>query len=209
MMFLSHSTCNLVNLGCGSRYHPDWINIDIAPQCPEVIPYDISDGIPLPDNSCDVVYHSAVLEHLRRPDASVLLSECYRVLKFGGIVRIGVPDLEKICQIYLSRLENALKGDESAAHDYDWIMMELFDQSVREKSGGEMIAYLRENPLPNESFVFERIGAYGRHLFDELHRRDNPSRIRTYEKLQKHKLLEIVKSLSKCSAIPGQANYLE
>ena len=38
--------------------------------------------IPLPDSSCDVVYHAAAF-----------LVECYRVLKSGGIVRVGVPDL--------------------------------------------------------------------------------------------------------------------
>lgn len=188
-----------LNLGCGSRYHPDWINIDIAPHDQEVIQHDLSRGIPLPDSSCDVVYHSAVLEHLRRSGASLLLSECYRVLKPGGIVRVGVPDLERICQLYLSRLTSALKGDESAAHDYDWIMMELFDQSVREKSGGEMLSYLRENPLPNEAFVYDRIGEYGRQLVNELRGRDNSGRERPYEKQQKLKWLGIKKFLSKCS----------
>ena len=86
-----------LNLGCGSRYHPDWINIDIVPHGPEVIQHDLSRGIPLPDASCDVVYHTAVLEHMRRSDAAAFLAECYRVLKPGGIVRVGVPDLERIC----------------------------------------------------------------------------------------------------------------
>lgn len=157
-----------LNLGCGSRYHPDWINIDIAPQGPEVIQNDLSRGIPLPDASCDVVYNAAVLEHLRRSDAEAFLAECYRVLKPGGIVRVGVPDLEKICQLYLSRLTSALNGEKTAAHDYDWIMLELFDQIVREKGGGGMLEYLRQNPLPNETFVYERIGEEGRGLVKSL-----------------------------------------
>ncbi len=163
-----------LNLGCGSRYHPDWINIDIATRGPEVIQHDLSRGIPLPDASCDVVYHAAVLEHLRRSDAAALLAECYRVLKPCGIVRVGVPDLEKICQLYLSRLAAALKGDEAAVHDYDWIMLELFDQIVREKGGGGMLDYLRQNPLPNETFVYERIGEEGRQLVKALRRQDSP-----------------------------------
>jgi len=165
-----------LNLGCGSRYHPDWINIDIAPQGPEVIQHDLSRGIPLPDASCDVVYHAAVLEHMRRSDAVAFLVECHRVLKPGGIVRVGVPDLEKICQLYLSRLAAALDGDEAAVHDYDWIMLELYDQTVREKSGGDMLDYLRQNPLPNEAFVYERIGEAGRQLVKALRKQDSPSR---------------------------------
>ncbi len=157
-----------LNLGCGNRYHPAWINIDIAPQGPEVIQNDLCRGIPLSDASCDVVYHAAVLEHLRRPDAEAFLADCYRVLKPGGIIRIGVPDLEKICQLYLSRLDAALDGEEATSHDYDWIMLELFDQVVREKSGGGMLDYLRQNPLPNETFVYERIGEEGRELVRAL-----------------------------------------
>ncbi len=157
-----------LNLGCGSRYHPDWINIDIAPQGPGVICNDLSRGIPFPDTSCEVVYHAAVLEHLRRSDAALFMGECYRVLRPGGIVRVGVPDLEKICRLYLAKLTAVLNDDKSAAHDYDWIMLELFDQIVREKSGGGMLDYLRQESLPNEIFVYERTGEEGRELVKEL-----------------------------------------
>ena len=157
-----------VNLGCGRRYHPDWTNIDIVSSGPDVIQYDLSRGIPLPDASCEVVYHAAVLEHMRREDALSFLRECHRILKPGGIVRVGVPDLEKLCQLYLSKLRAALEGDAAAVHDYDWIMLELYDQTVREKSGGGMIDFLRQNPLPNEAFVYERIGEEGRELVNAL-----------------------------------------
>ena len=101
------------------------------------------------------------------------MAECYRVLKPGGIVRVGVPDLEKICQVYLSTLAAALDGEEKAADDYEWIMVELCDQTVREKGGGGMLEYLRQNPLPNETFVYERIGEEGRQLTTALRRQDS------------------------------------
>lgn len=172
-----------VNLGCGSRYHPDWINIDMAPQVPEVMQGDLSRGIPLPGASCDVVYHSAVLEHMRRADAAAFLTECYRVLKPGGIMRVGVPDLEKICHLYLSRLTAALNGDKSAEHDYDWIMLELLDQTVREQSGGGMLDFLRQQPIPNESFVYERIGEEGREVVEALQRQPGRSGTRSFRDL--------------------------
>lgn len=165
-----------LNLGCGSRYQPGWINIDIVPQSPEVIQHDLSRGVPLPDASCDVVYHAAVLEHLRCADAETFLGECFRVLKPGGVVRVGVPDLEKICRLYLSKLSTALNGDQAAAHGYDWMLLELLDQSVRESSGGAMRDYLRKNPLPNEAFVYERIGEEGRQLVKALREHQNPDK---------------------------------
>ena len=49
---------HMVNLGCGHRHHPDWINIDIASTGPGVMAHNLSLGIPLADGSADVVYHS-------------------------------------------------------------------------------------------------------------------------------------------------------
>lgn len=165
-----------LNLGCGNRYHTDWINIDISPSSPDVIKHDLNHGIPLPDASCDVVYHAAVLEHMRRFDAVVFMAECYRVLKPGGIVRVGVPDLEKTCKLYLSKLNAVLNGDKAAVYDYDWMMLELFDQTVREVSGGEMLNHLRQNPIPNESFIIERIGEEGRQFVRVLKEQNEPQK---------------------------------
>jgi predicted SAM-dependent methyltransferase len=161
-----------LNLGCGSRYHPTWTNIDIVAHGPEVIQHDLSHGIPLPDASCDAVYHSAVFEHIRRADAPTFLQECHRVLKPGGVIRVGVPNLERLCRLYLEKLELAVVGDENAAHDYDWIMLELYDQTVREQSGGDMLTYLRQNPMPNEEFVYAQIGEEGRQLVQMIRQRN-------------------------------------
>jgi len=157
-----------VNLGCGARYHPDWINFDIEPQGPGVIRADLSKGIPFPGSTADIVYHAAVLEHIRRADAPAFLAECLRILRPGGVLRIGVPDLEEIATLYLQKLRNALAGDQHAAADYDWIMLELLDQTVREQSGGEMLEYLKQHTIPNEGFVLNRIGDEGRHLLNLL-----------------------------------------
>lgn len=148
-----------VNLGCGPRFHPEWTNIDIRASSPAVIQHDLSRGIPFPDGHFEVVYHSAVLEHIRRVHVPGFMAECFRVLRPGGVIRIAVPDLERICRTYLAKLEQAMLGDAPAALDYDWMMLELIDQMVREKRGGEMARYLSDpNPL-NREFVIARIGA--------------------------------------------------
>jgi SAM-dependent methyltransferase len=157
-----------LNVGCGNRYHPEWVNIDISPQGAGVMKHDLRLGIPFAENQCDVVYCSAVIEHMRRPDGAAFLTECLRVLKPGGIIRIGVPDLEHTCRLYLSKLAEALQGDETAGYDYDWMLLELLDQTVRETSGGGMAEYLRQDPLLNEKFIFDRIGEEGRQLVQML-----------------------------------------
>jgi hypothetical protein len=174
-----------LNLGCGSRYHAEWINIDIDPSGEGVIKHDLSQGIPLADASCDAVYHSHLLEHLRQPAALQFMRECYRVMKQGAVVRVAVPDLELICRVYLEKLEQALKHDWDYADDYDWIILELLDQTVREQSGGGMVGYLSRSRIPNEDFVYGRIGEEGRNLVRVLRERpmnkSDPSSERTEE----------------------------
>lgn len=160
-----------LNLGCGERFHPDWINLDLTAGRSGVIAHDLAKGIPFPSESADAVYLAAVFEHIRRDDAADFLREIYRVLTPGGIVRVGVPDLEKICRLYLEKLEAALAGDKQAGHDYDWIVLEMLDQMVRETSGGSMLEYLQTQPLPNEQFIVERIGNEGRKLIEQIRRR--------------------------------------
>jgi SAM-dependent methyltransferase len=152
----------MLNLGCGHRFHPAWENADIAPQSPAVRRVDVATGIPFPDRHFDVVYHSHMIEHIRVGDVQRFLRECWRVLTPGGIIRIATPDLERLCAVYLQKLQA------SAAADHEWTVIEMLDQMVREQSGGAMLGYLRQNPLPNEGFVLERIGEEGRGLLASI-----------------------------------------
>jgi predicted SAM-dependent methyltransferase len=158
----------MLNLGCGKRFHADWINVDFHANAPEVIACDLSQGLPFPDADFDVVYHSHVLEHFPRQQGLGFLRECWRVLKPGGLLRCAVPDLEAMARLYLSLLEGALAGNAQSRERYEWIMLELFDQMVRERSGGEMLEHWKRQPMPAEDFVFERVGAEARQARDAL-----------------------------------------
>jgi len=57
--------------------------------------------VPLPDESADVVYSSHMLEHLYREDAVRFLKEVRRILKPHGIIRLAVPDLRGLTEMYL------------------------------------------------------------------------------------------------------------
>jgi predicted SAM-dependent methyltransferase len=149
----------LLNLGCGSRHHSDWINVDLYSAGPGVIPCDLSHGLPFTGNNFDVVYHSHLLEHFSKTAGAALLRECFRVLKLGGIIRIVVPDFEKLVRLYLDIMEKASCGEPKAQERYDWIILEMIDQMVRNRPGGEMLEYWKQNPMPAEDFVIERCGS--------------------------------------------------
>jgi predicted SAM-dependent methyltransferase len=148
-----------MNIGCGTVCHPDWINLDIHPSGSHVRRWDAKEGLPCGDGEVEVCYASHVIEHLHPADAEGLLRQCHRVLKNRGIVRIVVPDLEGLVREYVSVLGRVDRGDTQAFADHEWIIMELLDQMVRTRSGGEMLRYLMSGAVPNETYVKSRIGA--------------------------------------------------
>jgi predicted SAM-dependent methyltransferase len=121
--------CLLLNLGCGLRTHPDWINVDGSwnarlakhpflrkalaslhlmsadkagiPWSRDIFIHDVRKPLPFPDGSANAVYASHVLEHLYREEGQQLIRESFRVLTPGGIIRIVVPDLHNIVREYL------------------------------------------------------------------------------------------------------------
>ena len=104
---------NLVKLNIGSfinMYHYGWINIDkinlseFAEQNGYIFRQeDISNHIPYGNNSVDIIIASHFLEHLDREGGKKFLSECSRVLKPKGIIRITVPDTELITKKYIDK----------------------------------------------------------------------------------------------------------
>ncbi len=152
----------LLNLGCGSHYSKEWTNINFSSNSSDVISYNLNDGIPAHDEIFDVVYHSHVLEHFEKSKAHFFISECFRVLKKNGIIRVAIPDLEKITRLYLEKLE------EENEDDYNWMMLEMYDQTVRNYSGGAMKEYFSKKDIKNLDFVISRIGQEGKNIIRSI-----------------------------------------
>ena len=148
----------LLNLGCGAKYHKDWINVDFVSNNKQVLAYDLLKGIPYKDNTFDVVYHSHLIEHFPKENAINFIKECYRVLKADGIIRIATPNLEKIIKNYVKYLNRSLQNDKIAELKYDWTMIEMYDQCVRNFTGGEMGKLYSQNNNPISNFIYKRMG---------------------------------------------------
>lgn len=155
----------LLNIGCGGHFHPAWTNIDLVAIPPFVRGYDIRCGLPFHHSSFDGCYTSHVLEHLDKHDAERLVSEQFRVLRSGGIIRVVVPDLEDKAREYLKMVEKSLQGDTQAQNRYDWIVLELLDQSVRTKVGGAMGDYILTPGIPDKEYIISRLGDEAEHWF--------------------------------------------
>jgi predicted SAM-dependent methyltransferase len=162
-----------LNLGCGDHFKPDWVNIDAHTIGEGVIIHDLTRGIPFPDASFDLVYHSHLLEHFPEEYAPIFIRDCYRVLKPGAIHRVVVPDLENLARSYLLALLKALKGETGWEDNYDWILLEMYDQTVRARTGGAMVRYLSMHDVSTSDFIMKRLGKDTKDLFNRLNAIDS------------------------------------
>jgi SAM-dependent methyltransferase len=63
---------------------------------------DIRHGIPLPSEAFDYLVAIHVLQDLAYPDLLPALIELHRVLRTGGVLRLGLPDLDKALLAYFA-----------------------------------------------------------------------------------------------------------
>ncbi len=81
-----------LHLGPGPKaYLPGWTNIDanmFTAKCD--IWLDLRNPLPFPEGTVDAVYSHHVIEHL--PDPGNHLRDVFRVLKPGGVYRVGGPN---------------------------------------------------------------------------------------------------------------------
>lgn len=89
-----------LHLGCGEKHIDGYINID-ARELPGVDQVDDVKTLSGQSvNSADVIYASHILEHIQRREYTSVLNRWFEILKPGGILRIAVPDIEKVFEHY-------------------------------------------------------------------------------------------------------------
>jgi predicted SAM-dependent methyltransferase len=89
-----------VNVGCGNEPFQHWINLDLSPETRADVIWDVTNGLPFPNDSCAFIYSEHFLEHMSVQDGVRFLVECRRSLQPGGVVRIGMPCLQEIARQY-------------------------------------------------------------------------------------------------------------
>ena len=67
---------------------------------------DISDLSQFESDTFEEVYASHVFEHVMQKDIIKTLQGIYRIIKSGGQLHISVPDLDKLCALYLDKTLN-------------------------------------------------------------------------------------------------------
>ena len=94
-----------LNLGCGDKILPGYVNVDVAEtragKRPDVL-CDLHALTPFEDNSVDEILSVHVVEHFWRWEVVGVLKEWVRVLKAGGLMVLECPNLKSACETFLA-----------------------------------------------------------------------------------------------------------
>jgi predicted SAM-dependent methyltransferase len=86
--------------GCGDKPVPGWLNSDRR-QTPGIdVVADIRHGLPLADGSIDYAVAIHALQDLAWLEIVPALKELRRVLRPGGVLRLGLPDMDRAIAAY-------------------------------------------------------------------------------------------------------------
>lgn len=123
-----------LNLGCFNRKIHGFINVDIRSGVDPDIVDDIQVLKKFINESVHLIYACHCLEHLTYKNARNALLRWWQVLKFGGTLRISVPDIRQHCAAYfyfndLNRLKSGFYGSQNHSFDnhlsgWDYSMIE-------------------------------------------------------------------------------------
>ncbi|MEO8078027.1 MAG: methyltransferase domain-containing protein [Acidobacteriota bacterium] len=88
-----------IQLGSGGQRKEGWVNVDLFADAD--VQLDLREPLPFADGSATLVYAEHVLEHFTYPtEARALLSEIWRVLAPGGMIKLVVPDAGRALVAY-------------------------------------------------------------------------------------------------------------
>ncbi|MBG6081158.1 class I SAM-dependent methyltransferase [Rubrivivax gelatinosus] len=89
-----------LNIGCGPEPAPGWLNADRQPAAGVDLVGDLCTGLPLADASVDYAVGMHLLQDIAWPELPAAVAELRRVLRPGGVLRLGLPDLDRAIDAY-------------------------------------------------------------------------------------------------------------
>lgn len=172
-----------IHLGSGDHPLAGWINVDLAPAPAIDLAADLTREMPLRSGSVDLIHCEDFIEHVDAAAGKLVLQECNRVLRSGGVVRILTPDLRALveeiyvrrdprhlrwCRAYLSsedpcaalNMHMRMGGDHRFIYDEDHLTAQL-------REAGFGVRRVRYNWSPVPELRYLDLRDFGLNLFLE------------------------------------------
>jgi predicted SAM-dependent methyltransferase len=107
--YLADHSLKKLNLGAGRSPLKGWLNADLAPQQPDIVPVNPALPLPFDDETFDHIAAANMIEHLRFNDGLELLNECFRIMRPGGRIRVTTLNLLKAVALFQNNLSEVQK----------------------------------------------------------------------------------------------------
>jgi predicted SAM-dependent methyltransferase len=99
--YLKSNEIKKMQIGCGKNLLEGWLNTDLIDDG-TVVYLDAGESFPIASDTFDFIFSEHLFEHLKVEQQINMLNEGYRILKNGGIMRIAMPNLEFLYNLYLN-----------------------------------------------------------------------------------------------------------
>ena len=98
--YLSTHEIRKLHIGCDDHILNGWLNADLFPRSAMVLHLDATEPFPFGNEEFNYIFSEHMLEHISYSQGLQMLSECYRILKKDGKIRISTPDLAFLIDLY-------------------------------------------------------------------------------------------------------------
>jgi SAM-dependent methyltransferase len=99
-LYLQKAGIRKLHLGCGKNILDGWLNTDLKYRKDKISFLDVSIAFPFQNETFDFIFCEHLIEHLTFSQAMNLLHECHRVLRPQGAIRISMPSLSFVFDIW-------------------------------------------------------------------------------------------------------------
>jgi len=116
-----------LHLGCGDKKIDGFLNVDIINNSNVDLVDDVTQLKSIKNESVDLIYACHVLEHFKRNEYLTVLKRWTELLKPNGVLRLSVPDLEKVIKLYnsgkynLRQLLGLLYGGQTYLYNFHYM----------------------------------------------------------------------------------------
>lgn len=135
-----------LHLGCGGHVRAGWVNCDLNPKDKIVLPVDLLNAFPFPEESVRLCYAEHVLEHFSIEELRLVLKNIFKVMQAGGTFRIAQPDLQAMIK--------------DSLYSYGWKIEKMKYSKTKDKNIYTGTHYL--------NFIWNEWGHKFNHSYDSL-----------------------------------------
>jgi len=97
---------NKIHFGAGNDIKDGFLNVDLN-SCADIF-IDVRNKLNIKSDSIEYIYSSHFVEHLEHEELVAHLKECNRILQKEGVLRLAIPDFEKVFHAYCQHNDDRL-----------------------------------------------------------------------------------------------------